>query len=40
MMLMDAVWRLAGVLSGFADWLAWLAWSVLTILPMRAHAHR
>ena len=39
-MLMDAVWRLAGMLSGVADWLAWLAWSLLTILPTRAHARR
>jgi hypothetical protein len=39
-MLMDAVWRLAGVLSGFADWLAWLAWSLLSFLPMRSAARR
>jgi hypothetical protein len=39
-MLMDAVWRLAGVLSGFADWLAWLAWSLFSFLPVRSAARR
>lgn len=32
-MLMDAAWRLAGVASAMADWLAWLAWSLLTLPP-------
>lgn len=39
-MIMDNVWRLAGVLSGFADWLTWLNWSLLSFLPMRGAARR
>jgi hypothetical protein len=39
-MLTDTAWRLAGVLSGIADWLAWLGWSLVAMLPSRRAAAR
>jgi hypothetical protein len=34
-MVLDGMWRLGGVISGFADWLGWLLWSVVALIPLR-----